>query len=145
MLLFPIGLLMVMWPLAKIQTGFKIEKMPMFFMVFPLFIAGLYYVGLGAAITTGLAFKFTAKPQVHFDWIYWILALFTAVISVSGHGNSPSFNIPAREQELEAVRKIWDIAKIVMLILFFLFAFHPDLAKVPYGWILALLKLDHQP
>jgi hypothetical protein len=122
---------------AKSERLHKIVTLPF------LGMAGsyqIYFWGLWSGFCVAMTFKFTQKPEVTWDWLYWITG-FMWCISVIGwlaHKEKQS------SQSLEESRGIQNgttLYSLIAIVSFLAFSFFPSFILPPYGWALKAFGL----
>lgn len=135
LLIFSAGVMACLAPLALIS---KSEHPPRV-LVFPVMgIAGIfqiYFWGLWAALCVALTINFTQKPEVTWDWLYWIAGFMesTSLIGWLAHTEQQSSR---SLEEVHGVQKGTMLYSLVAIVAFLFFAFNPPLMELPYGWAL---------
>lgn len=140
--IFSIGLI----ALFALLTLFKnFDNLPKA-IVFPFTgIAGIYQIyfwGLWSAFCVSLVIKFTQKPSVTWDWLYWIMGFIWCVSPIGWLGFKEERLSQSRE-EVRGVQKGTMLYSLITIIAFLVFAFSPSLMLPPYGWTLKPLGLQN--
>ncbi len=139
-LIFSVGLMACLAPLALFAKSDNSPKIVMF----PLLgIAGIYQIyfwGCWAAFCVAMTIMFTQKPEVTWDWLYWLVGFFgsTSLMGWLAHKErqgSQSF------VEARGIQKGTMLYSLVVIVAFFVFAFNPSLMPPLYGWALTPLGL----
>ena len=132
-LIFSVGLMACVAPLAlfgKSDSPPKAVTLPV------LGIAGIYQIyfwELWSAFCVAMTIRFTQKPEVTWDWIYWVVA-FMECYSLIGW---LAYKEQASSQSRAEVRAIQGGTLLygpVAILAFVVFAFNPSLMIAPYGW-----------
>lgn len=136
-----IGVMALMAPLSLLAKDGDPPKA----VVYPLAgLAGIfqvYFWSFWSVVCVALAIKYTQRPDVTWDWLYWVTAFFwsTAFIRWFAH----------KEMGLsESVAESRSIAKgtlgysLVAIVAFLFFSFMPQYSLTPYGFLLQPLGLD---
>jgi hypothetical protein len=106
----------------------------------PLYIWGLY-----AAFCVAVTLSLTTKPEVTWNWIYWISAflLCTSLISqINPKTLKPFLPIHHYHTKGVFVGIATEASLLPAVAGFLIFAFFPSFALWPYGWILNMLNLS---
>jgi hypothetical protein len=148
-LIFSVGVMTCLAPLALFA---KSESPPTALRVrWPLVvpvmgIAGIFQVylwGLWAAFCVALTIHFTQKPEVTWDWVYWIqgfggfaglvgVAAPTGMIVWLAHKQESSWSA----EDARAIRAGILLCSLVNILAFPIFSLNPSLMELPYGWAL---------
>ena len=140
-LIFSIGLMVLVSPLALFAKSNNPPKM----IVFPLmWITGIYQIyfwGLWSAFCVAVALMYTQKPEVTWDWLYWVTGFMwcTSLIGWLAHKErqgSQSFD------ETQGIQKGTTFYSLIAVVAFIVFAFMPSFIALPYGWALKPLGLE---
>jgi hypothetical protein len=140
-LLFSFGLMACIIPLAPFVKGKNPPKSVIFSIAA---IAGgfqIYFWGLWAAFCVAVTMKFTQKPEVTWDWLYWICGFMwcTSLIGWLAHKEQQS---SATVEEARRVQSSTTFYSLIAIAAFLIFAFAPSLAEWPYGWFMNLTGLS---
>jgi hypothetical protein len=101
----------------------------------------VYFWGFWSVVCVAVTIKYTQRPDVTWDWLYWITA-FSWTTTLIGWlvqkemANSESF------EESSAIRKGTVRYSLVAIIAFLVFAFSPQYGLSPYKPLLQPLGLD---
>ncbi|MCI0722423.1 MAG: hypothetical protein L0338_26160 [Acidobacteria bacterium] len=100
----------------------------------------VYFWGFWSALCVALTLGFTSRPEVTWDWLYWIAAFAwcTSLIGWFAHKEQQTSRSAA---ESAAIRRGTSFYWLVAIGAFLLFAIVPTLMLPPYGWALRLLGL----
>lgn len=101
----------------------------------------IYFWGLWSAFCVAMTYKYTAKPDVTWDWLYFVFGFFwcTALIGwLSYKEQQTSGSI----EESRGVRSGTTLYKLVAIIASIVFAIWPTLMSAPSGWALGLVGLS---
>lgn len=134
-LIFSFGFMVCLAPMALLA---KSEKPPKAFVLPILGIAGIYQMyfwGFWSAFCIAMTISFTQKPEVTWDWLYWITGFMwcTSLIGWLSHREQQT------SQSLKETRGIQTgtmLYSLVAIVGFLVFAFNPSLMLLPYGWAL---------
>jgi hypothetical protein len=135
-LIFSIGFMACLAPMALFA---KSENPPKAFM-FPLMgIAGVYQVyfwGFWSAFCVAVTITFTHKPEVTWDWLYWITGFIDSASLIGWLAHK-------ERQGSQSLKEARGIEKgTTFYVAFLVFAFAPSLMLPPYGWALKPLGLQ---
>jgi hypothetical protein len=139
-LIFSVGLMVCLAPMAPFA---KSENPPKAF-VFPLIgIAGIYQVyfwGFWSAFCVAMTIRFTQKPEVTWDWLYWITGFMecTSLIGWLAHKERQGSRSLA---EVGGIQRGTTLYSLIAIVAFLVFAFAPSLMLRPYGWALTPVGL----
>lgn len=136
--LFSVGVMGILAPLALFSKSGEPPKV----VLFPLMgLAGLfqvYFWGLWAAFCVATTYRFTDKPEVTWDWLYFISGFmcFTSLIGWLSH----------KERQAGGTGKAFEYGTIfyalIAQVAYIVFAIWPPVMLTPYGWALELLGLE---
>jgi hypothetical protein len=101
---------------------------------------GVYFWGLWAAFCVAVTMHFTQKPEVTWDWLYWICGFIWSNLLIGWLAHKEQ-QISATAEEVRGSRRADAIYSLIAIGAFLLFAFAPNLAEWPYGWFLNLTGL----
>lgn len=110
--------------------------------MFPLLaVAGIYQIyfwGLWSAFCVAVTIQFTQKPEVSWDWLYWVFGFMesTSLIAWLSHKERQTSR---SVQEVRGIEKGTILYSLVAIIAFFIFALSPSLMIPPFGWALKLV------
>ena len=139
LLILSVGVLGLLSPLAMFSKSGDPPKL----ISYPLIgLAGLfqvYFWGFWAAFCVAITYKYTLKPEVTWDWIYFIFG-FMACGSLIGW-------LHHKERQSGETSKPFEYGTVMYALLaqvgYIAFAIKPTLMLVPYEWALSLLGLDN--
>ncbi len=134
-LIFSIGLMACIAPLALFAKSESLPKVVMFFL---LSIAGayqIYFWGFWSAFCVAMTFKFTQKPEVTWDWLYWISG-FMWCFSLIGWLAHKEKQSSQSLEESRGIQKGTTRYSLIAIVAFLAFAFFPSLILPLYGWAL---------
>lgn len=137
-LVFSVGVMACMLPLVP----FLKNENPPKAVVFPVMtLAGgfqIYFWGLWAAFCVAVILKFTHKPEVTWDWLYWVCGFMwcTSLIGWFAHKEKM---MSTSVEEVHRIEKGTNFYSLIAIGAFVLFAFSPSLANWPYGWFMQLM------
>jgi hypothetical protein len=139
--LFSVGLMACMLPMAPFL---KSENPPKAVICPIAAIAGayqIYFWGLWAAFCVAITIRFTQRPEVTWDWLYWICGFMWcgSLIGWLAHKEQQS---SATVADARAVQSGTNFYSLVAVAAFLVFAFAPGLAEWPYGWFMNLTGLS---
>lgn len=140
-LIFSIGLMVLVSPLSLFAKSNNPPKM----IVFPLMgIAGIYQIyfwGLWSAFCVAVAIKYTQKPDVTWDWLYWVTGFMwcTSLIGWLAHKERQGSQ---SLDETQGIKKGTTFYSLIAVVAFIVFAFVPSFIVLPYGWALKPLDLE---
>lgn len=132
-------------PLAPFILLNRNSGNPPKFLAFPaLFLVGgfqIYFWGLWSVYCVAMTFRFTQKPEVTWDWIYWVSGFLwcTALIEWLAYKEQQG---NATLDDIRRARSGNVFFKVIAVSAFFVFAFFPNLSVIPYGWFLKLTGLN---
>lgn len=138
---FTFGLMACLAPLAlfaKWENPPKVLTVP--FMGIGA-IYQIYFWGFWSAFCVAMVIRFTQKPEVTWDWAYWIAGFMecTSLIGWLAHKERQSSRSLADVRKIEKGTMLYSLVAIAA---FLVFAFVPSLASVPYGWALKALGME---
>lgn len=139
-LIFSIGLIACIAPMAIFP---KSESPPKVVVLSLLIIAGayqIYFWGFWSAFCVAMTFKFTQKPEVSRDWLYWITG-FMWCISVIGWLAHKEKQSSQSLEESRGLQKGTTLYSFIAIVAFLAFSFFPSLILPPYGWALKAFGL----
>jgi len=140
-LIFSVGLMACLAPL----TLFKKSERPPKVIILPFFgiaaVYQIYFWGLWSAFCVAMTIRFTQKPEVNWDWLYWI-AGFMWCISLIGWLAHKERQGSQSLEEARGIQKGTTLYSLIAIAAFLVFAFAPSLMLPPYGWALDLLGLQ---
>ena len=122
---FSLGVMACLAPLALFKNRETPPKAAMLVLVGIAAVFQIYFWGFWAAFCVATTLKFTQKPEVTWDWLYWITG-FLESLSLIGW--------LAHKEPGEA--KGTAFYSLVAIGAFLVFAFVPSLMSPPYGWAL---------
>jgi len=131
-IIFSFGLVGCFAPLALFA---KMEKPPRIIVILLVFLAGafqIYFWGLWSAYCVAVTYKFTMRPAVTWDWLYFVAGLFD-VSSLIGW-------LSYKEQQSVSYQRQTEIQKgtiyyaVFAWIAYIVFAIWPSLITPVYGW-----------
>ena len=133
-----IGLMVLLSPLAVFS---KSERSPKA-IVLPLTgIAALYqfyFWALWSAFCVALSYKYTLRPEVTWDWIYFVSG-FMWCLTLIGWLRHKERSLESHAGTLKQAGTLF--YTIVAIVGFLVFAIWPSLMIVPFGWVLDLIGL----
>lgn len=139
-LIFSIGLVVCMAPVAPFLT----TQSPAKWVAVPAMVIAasyqVYFWGLWAAFCVAVTLRVTQKPEVTWDWVYWICAFSwcSSLLGWMSHKERQSASSAAEANSAQAGAMLYSMVAVVA---FLLFGYSPSLAAWPYGWFLNLLGL----
>jgi hypothetical protein len=125
------------------ERVYQSPKSPKVLMYPFLALAGafqIYFWGFWSALCIAIALDFTQKPEVTWDWLYWISA-FSWCISLIGWFGHKEQQTSTSAAESRGIHRGTTLYSLVAIGAFVVFAFAPRLMLSPYGWALRLLGL----
>jgi len=139
-LIFSIGLMACIAPMAlfaKSESPPKLVALPF------LGIAGIYQIyfwGFWSAFCVAMTIKFTHKPEVTWNWLYWIVGFIwcTSLIGWLAHKEKQSSQ---SHEEARGIQKGTTLYSLIAIVAFLAFSFFPSLILPPYGWALKAFGL----
>jgi hypothetical protein len=140
--IFSVGLMACVAPMALFA---KSENPPKAFMLPLIGIAGIYQIyfwGFWSAFCVTMTIRFTQKPEVTWDWLYWITGFMecTSVIDWLAHKERQGSRSLA---EVRGIQRGTMLYSLIAILAFLVFAFAPSLVLPPYGWALKPLGLAY--
>jgi hypothetical protein len=108
----------------------------------------IYFSGCWAAFCGAMTYKYTNKPEVTWDWLYFLIGGLWCV-SLSRFWVKATIEVNPSEGEQVPVQlqmgvylfpHIATISSIVAIASYICFAIWPSLMRVPYGWLSILLQ-----
>lgn len=138
-IVFSLGVVACLAPLA---LAGKSEDPPKALVYAVMGLAGgfqIYFWGLWSAICVAVTLRFTAKPAVSWDWLYWVAAFgwCTALIGWFAHKERQASTDDDTPQQQGGVV----MYSLVAIGAFIVFAISPRLTLPVYGWLLGSLGL----
>ena len=138
--IFSLGVMGLLSPLLLFS---KSERLPKALSLPILGLAGLYQVyfwGFWSAFIVALTYKYTIRPEVTWDWMYFISGFTwcTALIGWLSHKERQSSESLKEERGIVSGTFMYST---VALIAYVVFALWPHLMLVPFGWVLNLMGL----
>ena len=138
--IFSLGLMLCLAPMAlfaKWENPPKAVTLPL------IGIGGIYQIyfwGFWSAFCVAMTIRFTQKPEVTWDWLYWITGFMdcTSLIGWLAHKERQSSQSLAEARGIEKGTMLYSLVAIVA---FLVFSFAPSLILVPYGWALKPLGM----
>lgn len=124
-LVFSLGVVACLAPLKSFRDGENPPRTAVLILVGVAAIFQIYFWGFWSAFCVATTLKFTQKPEVTWDWLYW-LAGFAESVSLIGwlaHKEPGS-------------SKGTGFYSLIAIVAFLVFAFAPSLMLPPYGWAL---------
>lgn len=139
-ILFSFGFIAILAPLALFA---KSEKPPVILMI-PLFVLAaafqIYFWGGWSAFCVSVAYHFTSKPEVTWDWLYFVTGFSWSTSLIGWLSHKERMVSPAEEQRSIACGTMW--YSNVAIATYIVFAIWPHLTNVPYGWFLRLVGFE---
>jgi hypothetical protein len=137
-MLFSLGLMICVAPLALFG---KFTKPPTIIVVPLVILAGafqIYFWGLWSAYCVATTYKFTLRPEVTWDWLYFVTGFFnsSSLIAWMSH----------KERQGESLERQKSIEKgtvyygVVAWITFIVFSVFPAWMTPGYGWGIELSR-----
>ncbi|MFQ5715064.1 MAG: hypothetical protein ACE5GU_13635 [Candidatus Scalinduaceae bacterium] len=134
-LIFSVGLMAFLSPIALFSKSGNPPKA----ITIPLFgIAGIYQIyfwGFWSAFCVVMTIRFTQKPNVTWDWLYWIMG-FMWCISLIGWLAHKERQESQSLKETQGIQRGTTFYSLIAIATFLLFAFMPSFIQLPYGWAL---------
>lgn len=124
-------------PMVALKNAPRIALAPFAIL---LFLAQAYFWGAWAAFSVSLTERFTAKPEVTWDWLYWCVGFVLCTSLVGWFASKERAATQATEDpppSAAGAAMYWAICAV----LFIVFAIWPVTMELPYGWLLRLLHL----
>ena len=140
-LIFSIGFIVLASPLALFAKLNNPPKMILFPLMSITGIYQIYFWGLWSAYCVVVAIKFTQKPEVTWDWLYWVTGFMwcTSLIGWLAHKEMQGSQSLDETQEIQKGTAFYSVIAVVA---FIVFAFFPSLIVLPYSWVLKPLGLE---
>ena len=138
-LLFSVGVVACLAPLALFA---KMRKPPLIVVIPIMLLAGafqIYFWGLWSAFCVAVTYKFTLRPAVTWDWLYFVSGFFDASSLIGW--------LSYKEQQGQTYERRTEIEKGTMRyvafawIAYIFFAIWPSLITPVYGWATDRLDL----
>ena len=138
-LLFSFGVVACLAPLALFG---KMQKPPLVIVIPLMLLAGafqIYFWGLWSAYCVAVTYKFTLRPAVTWDWLYFVTGFFDASSLIGW--------LSYKEQRGETYTRQTEIQKGTMYyaafawVAYIVFAIWPSLITPVYGWATDRLDL----
>jgi hypothetical protein len=139
-MLFSCGLIAFLAPLAILA---KSEKPPAILMIPIIVLAGafqIYFWGAWSAFCVSVAYRFTSKPEVTWDWFYFVTGFFESMSLIGWFCHKERMSRSVEDRQSIATGTMW--YSLVAIAAYIVFAIWPHLTKVPYGWFLRFIGLE---
>ena len=98
----------------------------------------VYFWGFWSAFCVAMTIRFTQKPEVTWDWLYWTVG-FMGSYSVIGWLMFKEQKMSRSPADVRGIQGGATMYSLVAVIAFLVFAFNPSLMELPYGWALKSL------
>lgn len=140
-IVFSIGNVACIAPVAL----FRNSKEPPKAAVYPIFAVAagfqVYFWGFWAAFCVAITTRFTHKPEVTWDWRYWVAGFSwcTSLIGWLAHKEQMTSESGA---EARSTARGTTLYSLVAIVAFLLFSFAPSLMSAVYGWALTPVGLS---
>ena len=140
LIIFSVGVMGLLSPLSLFPRAERFPKA----VVLPITtLAGLYQIyfwGLWSAFIVALTYRYTIRPEVTWDWMYFICGFTwcTALIGWLSHKERLSSKSLEEEQGIVSGTLMYST---VALMAYIVFAIWPHLMLAPFGWALDLLGM----
>jgi len=134
-LIFSIGLMAFLAPMALFS---KSENPPKAITIPLLGITGIYQIyfwGFWSAFCAVMTIGFTQRPNVTWDWLYWIMG-FMWCASLIGWLAYKEQQGSQSSKETQGIQRGTTFYSLISIATFLLFAFMPSFIQLPYGWAL---------
>jgi len=138
--LFSFGVIAFLAPLALFA---KSEKPPVVAMVPFMILAGafqIYFWGGWSAFCVAVAYNFTSKPEVTWDWLYFVTGFFQSTALIEWLSYKERMVRTAEDQRSIQSGTMW--YSLVAIAAYIVFAIWPHLMNAPYGWFLRLIGFE---
>ena len=139
-MLFSFGLSAFLAPLALLAKS----KDPPVIVIIPFLILvvafQIYFWGAWSAFCVAVAYNFASKPEVTWDWLYFITGFFESTSLIGWLSYKERMGSSAEDQRGIAAGTMW--YSLVAIAAYLVFAIWPDLMNVPYGWLLRLTGFE---
>ena len=139
-LIFSIGLMACIAPMAlfaKSESPPKLVTLPFWG------IAGIYQIyfwGFWSAFCVAMTIKFTHKPEVTWNWLYWIVGFIWCIALIGWLAHKEKQSSQSIE-EARGIQKGTTGYSLIAIVAFLAFSFFPSLILPPYGWALKAFGL----
>lgn len=140
LLIFSIGLMACLAPIGLFVKSENTPKISMIPFITISVIYHIYFWVFWSAFCIAMIIRFTHKPEVTWDWLYWITG-FIECISLIGFLSYKEQQGSQSPSDVRGIRKGKMLYSLVAIVAFFVFAFAPSLMLWPYGWALKPLGL----
>jgi hypothetical protein len=123
---------------AKSESPPKLVALPF------LGIAGIYQIyfwGFWSAFCVAMTIKFTHKPEVTWNWLYWIVGFIWCTSLIGWLAHKEKQNSQSQE-EARGIQKGTTLYSLIAIVAFLAFSFFPSLTLPPYGWALKAFGLQ---
>lgn len=137
---FSLGVMACLAPLALFPRAQNLPKAAGYPFVTLAGAFQVYFWGFWAAYCVALTMSFTKKPDVTWNWLYWVTA-FGWSISLVGWFAHKERQSSTSAEDARGTERGAVIYSLIALVAFVVFAFAPSLMRVPYGWALRFLGL----
>ena len=139
--IFSIGLMLLLAPLALFTRSGKPSKAIVLPFMGVLGIFQIYFWGIWSAFCVAMTIRFTQKPDVTWDWLYWIMG-FMWCASLIGWLAHKEMQGSQSLEEARGIQKGTTLYSLIAIVAFLVFAFAPSLVLPPYGWPLKVFGLE---
>lgn len=141
-IIFSVGVMAFIAPLGLLAKSDPPSKSAVYPLLGLAAAFQIYFWGLWAAFCVAITMRYTQRPDVTWDWLYWIAALgwCISLIGWFAHKEQQSSESPEAARSISRGANLYSLIAIAIAA-FVLFAFMPALMRMPYGWVLQLLGL----
>lgn len=138
---FSIGLMLLLAPLALFTRSGKRSKAIVLPFVGIVGIFQIYFWGIWAAFCVALTIRFTQKPDVTWDLLYWLAGFGWCISLICWlvHKEMQSSQSP---EEAQGIQKGTILYSLIAIVAFLFFAFAPSYILPPYGFLMKPLGLE---
>jgi hypothetical protein len=139
-LVFSLGIMACLSPLALFRNKENPPKGVMLIVAGIAAVFQIYFWGLWSAFCVAMTRRFTQKPEVTWDWLYWITGFLacTSLIGWLAHKERQNSQSPEENPSSKGTA----FYSLVAIAAFLAFAFAPSFMLPPYGWALKPLGLQ---
>ena len=138
--IFSIGVMGLISPLSLFS---KSERLPKGISLPILGLAGLYQIyfwGLWSAFIVALTYKYTIRPEVTWDWMYFVSGFMWCAALIGWLSHKERLSSESLKEDRGIVHGTF-MYSTVALVAYVVFAIWPHLMLAPFGWALDLLGM----
>ena len=140
LLIFSVGLMVLLSPLAAFSKSERSPKTVVLPLTAMAALFQIYMWGLWSAFCVALTYKYTVRPEVTWDWIYFVCG-FMWCLALIGWLSHKERSLESHARTLNRVRAGTLFYTIAAIVGFVVFAIWPHLMVLPFGWAINPLGL----